>query len=328
MSKEYVVIVDSMSDFEIGYEDPNLVVVETPVTIGDDDCTFLTPDEFYNKQREVFEENNKRRAQKKTPIKISTAAPMAYRIEEEMRKILESGRDAIYVATASSLTSAFSSGRIAVDMINEDDEYENKAIAIDGLSMSALTSILVRSAIKACDTTKEFLYYVFSRRNDTEHFFAVEEWEAFRNSGRISPATLMIAKLVGFKPLMRFDFVDGGKIRKAFCEMKNRSFRALMRYAAKKLQDTISGENHFCTIIHAQNPDGATMLYNEVKKLLPDLNIRFDLEKCRMSPATGVHLGYSAVGLAFMRKPGIYPNAELHRTNQIPREAIYGYEFI
>lgn len=325
MSKEFCVIVDSMADIEIGYTNPNLVVVETPVMIGEDDFTFSTPDEFYDEQQSVFEENDGRRFMKEPLITIRTAAPNPARIEEEMIKILQSGRDAIYVATASSLTSAFQSGRIAVDMILDDYDFKNDAIVVDGQSMSALTSVLVLSAIEACDTTKEFLYYILSRRNDTEHFFAVEEWEAFRNSGRISNATLMMAKLTGFKPLMRFDYLESGE-RKAFCEKKSRSFRSLMQYAARTFRDTVSEDAQFCTIIHAQNPEGAQMLKEEILKVAPNARITFNPETCRMGPATGVHLGYSAVGLAFLRKPGIYPNAEHHRNSKdVSEESIYGY---
>jgi DegV family protein with EDD domain len=314
-----------MADFEIGYSNQNLVVVETPVTIGDEDFTFKTPDEFYDEQQMVFEENEGRRYMKEPLIEIRTAAPNISRLVDEMVNILESGKDAIYVSTASTLTSAFESGRNAVDIINEDYDFKNKAIVIDGLSMSALTSVLVQAALESCDTTKEFLYYIFCRRNDTEHFFAVEEWEAFRNSGRISNTTLLIAKIGHFKPLMRFDFLENGE-RKAFCEKKDIRFRNLMRYAAKALDETIDESVRFCTIIHAQNPEGATMLRDEVLKLRPNLNIRFNLETCRMGPATGVHLGHSAVGLAFMRRPRTYPNAELHRNAQLTSNAIYGYE--
>lgn len=210
MEKEYVVIVDSMADFEIGYSNPNLVIVETPVMIGGDDYSLTNVDEFYDRQKEVFELNNQLRRSNKSPIPIKTSCPTPGRIEEEMRKILESGRDAIYVATASTLTSAFQSGRLAVDMIEEDGNYKNKAIAIDGLSMSALTAVMVKTALKKCNTTDGFIRFIYDRRNDTEHFFTVTEWDAFRDSGRISKATLAIAELVGFKPMMRFDFDDEG----------------------------------------------------------------------------------------------------------------------
>jgi DegV family protein with EDD domain len=323
--KSYVVIVDSMADFEVGYKNPNLVIVETPVMIGEEDYTHATPDEFYTRQKEVFKENVKRRQRGAPPIRIQTAAPNPVRIEEEMRKILESGRDAIYVATASTLTSAFQSGRLAVDMINDDDEYENKAIVIDGLSMSALTAVMVRSALEACETTKEFLYYIFCRRNDTEHFFAVREWDAFRDSGRISKKTLMIANLIGFKPLMRFDFNDNGE-RKAFCEKKSRSFDALIRYASERLRDTICDDDRVCMIVHGQNAEDAMRLKDELSRIVPQLHIWFDPEICRMGPATGVHLGYSAIGLAFLRRPCTYENAERHRDTQIQSEAIYGID--
>lgn len=324
MEKEFVVIVDSMADFEIGYSDPNLVIVETPVMIGGDDYTFADVDDFFNKQKEIFALNNQLRRNNMSPVPIKTSCPTPGRIEEEMRKILEAGKDAIYVASASTLTSAFQSGRLAVDMIEEDGEYENKAICIDGLSMSALTAVMVKEALRACDTTDDFVRFIFDRRNDTEHFFVVTEWDAFRDSGRIPPRTLAIAELVGFKPMMRFDYNEDG-VRKAFCAKKGRHINGLYDFAIKSLKSTIDMPR--CTILHAQNPEGALRLRDMIQKSVPGLEITFDVETSRMGPATGVHLGYSVVGLGFLRRKNTYENAEFHRSTQVPEESIYGYSF-
>lgn len=323
MEKSFVVIVDSMADFEVGYSDPNLVVVKTPVMIGGEDYTNATPDEFFAKQKEIFQYNNQLRRSGQCPIAIKTAAPNIENIREEMVKILRSGKDAIYVASASTLTSAFNSGKIAVQMIEDDDEeFENKAIVIDGLSMSALTAVLVRIALRDCNTTDEFVRFIFDRRNDTEHLFMVTEWDAFRDSGRISPATLAIATISGFKPLMRFEFNDEG-VRKAYAEKKSRHIRKLLKHAVDLMEDTI--DNRFCMILHGENEEGAALLHQMVHEQVPDIITLYHERKTRMGPATGVHLGYSVVGLAFLRKKGIYPNAELHRKMQIPEEGIYGY---
>lgn len=325
MEKEFVVIVDSMADFEIGYSNPNLVVVETPVMIGGEDYSLKPLDEFYKRQKEVFSLNNQLRRDGKCPVPIKTSCPNPARIEEEMRKILETGRDAIYVATASTLTSAFQSGRLAVDMVMEDGEYSNKAICIDGLSMSALTAVLVKAALKMCDTTYSFLRFIYDRRNDTEHLFTVTEWDAFRDSGRISKSTLAIAELIGFKPMMRFDYDEEGT-RKAFCAKKSRQVHKLYEYAINLLKNTIDGND--CMIIHAQNSEGAIKLCEMLAKEVPDLNISFDPEFSRMGQATGVHLGYSAIGLGFLRKRGALENAESHRKQQMQENSIYGYPLI
>ncbi len=317
--KSFVVIVDSMADFRIGYENPNLVIVETPVTIGGEDFTFETPDEFYARQKQVFSERDPR---KRDPIK--TAAPNVGRLIEEMRKILETGKDAIYVSTASTLSSAFMSGRTAVNIINEDEDYKNKAIVIDGLSMSALTALLVEQALKTCDTTQEFLYNIFSRRNDTEHFFSIYDWNAFRDSGRIPKPILRFANLMNYKPLMRFDFDQSG-YRTAICEEKARDMSIILRKAVQRMKCTICPEDYVCKIIHACNPNDAAMLYSEIRSIMPDVEIDFEPKLDRMGNATGVHLGYSAVGFGFMRKTGIYENAEYHRIHQKIEESAYGY---
>ena len=323
MEKSFVVIVDSLADFEIGYSNPNLVIVPVPVFIGgEDDYTNVTPDEFYAKQKEIFAQNEQLRRSGQCPVSIKTSAPNIEDIRAAMVKILESGRDAIYVASASTLTSAFNSGRIAVQMIEDEDEFENKAIVIDGLSMSSLTAVLVKAALRDCDTTDEFVRYIFDRRNDTEHLFMVSEWDAFRDSGRIPAATLAFATIARIKPLMRFDFNDEG-IRKAFAEKKSMSLKSLMKHAVDLMEKTI--DDRFCMVIHADNQEGASMLHNMINERIPDVITTYHELRTRMGPATGVHLGYTAIGLAFLRKKELYPNAEFHRRTQIPEEAIYGY---
>ena len=340
--KEYGVVVDSMADFELGFEDPNISIVQTPVNItdleaqedaelehmgyGPESFKDASPDEFYDRQQEVFEENEERRKKKRLGFTIKTSQPTAYDIKEALVKILKSGRDAIYVATASTLTGAFNSGKTAVELVNEDYDFKNRAICIDGLSMSALTAILVRQAVKICDTTKQFIDFIYDRRNDTEHFFAVEEWEAFKNSGRISPTTLMIANFIKIKPLMRFDYDETGH-RAAYCARKHQSTKILCTHMAKTLHETIDPEFNLAMVIHAQNPDYARKLVREIKKYAPEVNLIGDpdeTDRFRMGPATGVHLGYSAVGLAFLRKKGLYDNAEFHREHQLFSESVVG----
>ena len=125
--------------------------------------------------------------------------------------------------------------------------------------------------------------------------------------------------------MMRFDFDDNG-VRKAFCAKKGRHIRGLYDFAIRSLRDTI--DERYCMIIHAQNPEGATALRDMLRDAVPNLAISADVETNRMGQATGVHLGYSAIGLAFLRKKGTFENAELHRKIQIPDDSIYGYQAI
>ena len=318
MEKSYKVIVDSMADFEIGYSDPNLVIVNTPITIGGEDCTGINPNDFYKRQREVFEQ--------KLDVRIKTDAPKADDLMNAMLDILRSGYDAIYVASASSLTSAFTNGKAAAMTIEDmDEKFENRVVVIDGLSMSALTSVMVRLAMRDCNTTDEFLEYIFDRRNDTEHIFIVSEFTAFRNSGRISAKELALLKVAHLKAMMRFDFVkDSEKERYPYAAQKDFVLKKLFRKAVDLMEATI--DERFCLVIHGANPEGASMLYSMISERMPDVVALFNEGKTRMGPATGVHLGYTGVGLAFMRKKGIYEEAEKHRAEQQFNFCVYEAE--
>ena len=332
MRKGYVIVTDSTMDFEEGFSNPNIVVIKTPVQVAGEDYTEKTPDEFYQKQREVFNYNRRLREHLKHPDKddfvvtggiktITTSCPSIGTIESVILNILDSGRDAIYVTMASTLSSTFASAaRIAINDINESGDYENKAIAIDSLCMSAAGSLLLRMAVESCDTTEEVIEYIYQRRNDVEHFFVVEDCSAFRESGRISATILKVIDMLGIKPLMRFDFNREG-YREAINAKRSRSLQAAFSYMVDTMQDTI--DDLICIVLHADNATGANMLANKIIKLCPEIEVLHGPE-FRMGPAVGVHLGYSAVGLIFMRRPGIYPGAERHRIEQTPESSYYG----
>lgn len=317
--KSFKVIVDSMADFEIGYKNPNLVIVDTPVYFGDEEVTGISPDEFYRKQQEIFEQRQN--------IPIKTSAPKTEDIMNAILDILRAGKDAIYVATASPLTSAFTSGKSAIMAIEDlGEKFENRAIVIDGLSMSALTSVLVRHAMTECNETDEFLEYIFDRRNDTEHIFFASEFTAYQRSGRISEPVLAFLKVARIKAMMRFDFVKNvDKERYAYAANKDFSLKKLFKKAVDMMEETI--DERFCMVIHGDNSKDASTLHSMINERMPDVVTLFNEQKTRMGAATGVHLGYTGVGLAFLRKKGVYPEAEKHREKQRFLECVYEAEF-
>ena len=322
MEKSFIIVTDSTADFEQGFSSPYIRILNTPVSIGNDDYTDATPDEFYDKQRETFERNKKMKESGSYPIQIKTSSPEIGCIQDALEDILKSGKDAIYATMASTLSSTFvAAARIAVEDINDSGKYENRAICIDTLTMSAAGNMLLKEAVLNCDTTEEVLKFIFERRNDVVHSFATEDLEAFRGSGRYSDATLALARFIGIKPFMMFDFNESGE-RKAFCYKKARSVKQLCVAMAKNLIETI--DKKVCIVLHAQNLPAAKTLVETLKRMVPDLKI-ITGENYRMSPAVGVHLGYSAFGLIFMRKPGICEGAEVHRTIQTMEESVFGF---
>jgi hypothetical protein len=119
---------------------------------------------------------------------------------------------------------------------------------------------------------------------------------------------------------MRFDFNRDG-YREAINTKKMRSMQANVSCMINLMKDTI--DDLICIVPYADNATGANMLANRIMKLCPEIEVLSGPE-FRMGPAVGVHLGYSAVGLIFMRRPGIYPGAEKHRKEQTPESSYYG----
>lgn len=325
MSKEYEVVVDSLADVPLNNKNQAIHVVNVPVLIGDEDYTDATPDRFYDRQMQVEVMNRELVKQGKTPVPIRSASPSPTKIKKALEEILSRGKDAIYVATSSALTSTYIGSRGAVELIEESGKYQNKAIAIEGGSMSVLTYLLVRTAMHYCESTDEFIRWIYQHRVDTAHFFVVSNFNALRNSGRVPNSELASGRdTLGTKPLLKFDF-DGAGSRRVSCEMRSDNSRKLFTHAAEIMKLNISPATDECIIVHAQNPTGAMQLYETVLEVCPTISAEVGISY-RMGPATGVHLGYSAVGLAYIRRQHVDSNVEFARSLQNPDELIYGYE--
>lgn len=325
MSKEYEVVVDSLADVPLNNKNQAIHVINVPISIGDEDYTDVTPDQFYDRQMQIDVMNRELIRQDKDPIRIQSASPSPTKIKKALEEILRRGKDAIYVATSSALTSAYLGGRGAVELIKESGKYSNQAIAIDGGSMSVLTYLLVRTAMHYCDSTDEFVRWVFQHRVDTAHFFVVSNLNALSSSGRVRQSELSSGRdILGTKPLLKFGF-DGSGARGVSCEMRSDNSHRLFMRAAEIMRMNISPSTDECIVIHAQNPTGAMQLYETVLEVCPAISVE-EGTSYRMSPATGVHLGYSAVGLAYIQRPHVDANAEFARSLQNSDELIYGYE--
>lgn len=320
-SKQYKIICDSTSDFEIGYRNPNIVIINTPVFIGQTEYTDKTPDEFYERQREAFLDNAISSEQFKT--RISTSTPPLGEIEDAMREILEGGQDAIYATMASTLSSTFKAAQIICEDLN-DEGFEHRAICIDTLCMSAAGSMLLRTAVEKCDTTEEVLRFILDKRYDIEHLFAVEEFEAFKGSGRYPDTLLSLLQSVHAKPLMRFDFISDGS-RHPFHDKMSLSMKLICKRMVNLLKETADPEHKDVIVLHAQNQAAENTLINTVRQKAPDFNLMTGSD-FRMGPAVGVHLGHTAIGMIFFRQKGTYENAEKARRELRLEDSLYGYE--
>jgi len=166
---------------------------------------------------------------------------------------------------------------------------------VDTRTLSIEMGWQVEAAIHALKTgwpLEKILKLMSEVRERSEIIFTLPNLSYLIHGGRISHLKGLLASLLGIKPLIGVDKVDG----KYYDRGKARTFKnailAIPAYIANKFEE---GSRLRVQIGHAGNPEAADQLREATDKAfqcewLPD---------CSISPVLGAHTGRGLVGIAF-----------------------------
>ena len=121
--------------------------------------------------------------------------------------VLESGRDVLYLAFSSGLSTTCNSARLAAGMLKET--YPDAAVTVvDTLCASAgqgLLVYLVAEKKKAGATLEECEAYAKELLPSLVHWFTVDDLVYLKRGGRVSAAAAFVGGLIGIKPVLHVD---------------------------------------------------------------------------------------------------------------------------
>ena len=136
-----------------------------------------------------------------------TAAINPDTFSASFEKILDEGRDILYLGFSSGLSTTFNSARIAAEGLKE--KYpERRIVVIDTLCASAGQGLLVYLAVKKKAegaTLDENAEYVRSLILKVCHWFTVDDLIYLKRGGRISALSYFVGSAIGIKPVMHVD---------------------------------------------------------------------------------------------------------------------------
>ncbi len=119
-------------------------------------------------------------------------------------KILQQGKDILYISLSSALSCMHATGQIAAEELRE--EYpDRKIIIIDSLSACMGEGLLVYYAAEKREagmSLEELAEYVTNQRLHTIHWFTVDDLMFLRRGGRVGSLSAMAGTLLGIKPIM------------------------------------------------------------------------------------------------------------------------------
>ena len=207
---------------------------------------------------------------------------------EEMEKILNEGKDILYLGFSSGLSNTFNAGRIAAEEMSQ--KYpEAKVYACDTLCASLGEGLLVYLAAKkrlAGASIDEVRDFVEENKLHLCHEFTVDDLMFLKRGGRVSATTAVIGTALGIKPVMHVDN-EGHLVKVGTARGRRASIDALFNRVKARAIDI---ENQPVFICHGDCIDDANYL---VGRLTGELGVK-----------EAVYIGYTGVVIGSHSGPG------------------------
>ncbi len=252
--RDYVILTDSGTDLSAKMAQQLDIEILDLMVIMENDApkpnSTVDPKEFYSFLREKHT--------------ATTSAINSDTFTETMEKIINDGKDVIYLGFSSGLSNTYNAGRLAAEELSE--KYpDSKIYAIDTLCASLGEGMLVYLAAKkkqAGATIDELRDYVESTKLHLCHWFTVEDLMFLKRGGRVSAATAVVGTMLNIKPVMHVD--NAGKlIKMGTARGRKASIDALL----EKTKATVT-ETDVMFICHGDCVDDANYLAGRLKSEL------------------------------------------------------------
>ena len=285
--REYVIMTDSCCDLteQLANE---LGIVVLPLTLLMDgqeyhnylDGREIAPKDFYNRIR--------------SGSMPTTSAVNVGEFEEAMRPILAAGKDLIYLAFSSGLSTTYQSACIAAEGLRSEFP-DAKLHVVDTLAASMGQGLLVYLCAqqkKAGKTVDELRDYAEEIKLQICHWVTVDDLNHLKRGGRVSAATALFGTMLTIKPIIHVDN-DGHLINVAKARGRKVS---LMTLADEMEKRAIDPANQTIFISHGDCEEDVNLLADELRK-------RFGVKEIVVNyvgPVIGAHTGAGVVALFFV----------------------------
>lgn len=288
--KDYILLMDVSGDVDRSYVEQGKVkllpmefIINGEVHVYTDDETGMSAVDFYDFVRE------------KAPMSTTQISPSKW--AEYFEPYLKEGHSVLCLCLSSGLSSSYNSACTAADELKQ--KYPDlDVLPIDSLRATGITGVICERMIANKDkgmTIKENFDDVNEFKNLTYACAYVDDLDSLKRGGRISKTVAFVGGLLGIKPLIQFN-ADGtlsmwGKQR-GYKPSMNKMVEYYLERADISQPQTVY-------ITHANDEAYAMELSDKIKEAHPNCDVKIRL----LSPIIGVHLGPSAMVLAFVGKP-------------------------
>ncbi len=286
--RDYIIMTDSCADLS-AQEVAELQLTVVPLSYTIDGETYVNyPDHSEMDPKEFYRRLNAGSRSVTSAVNVGTFV-------DAMRPILESGKDILYIAFSSALSTTYQSACIAAEDLHQ--EFPDATIrVIDSLSASRGQGLLVYYAVGEKNKGKsleEVAQFVMDMIPHNCHWFTVMDLNHLKRGGRVSPAAAMVGTMLNIKPVLHVN--DRGELEPV---TKSRGMKGALTELVNRMEQTGNQPlaDQRVLICHADCQDSVDF----VTKLLQD---RFGVKDIRadyIGPVIGSHTGQGTLGLFFI----------------------------
>ena len=226
----------------------------------------------------------------------TTAAINADTFTGAFSSVLEEGKDILYVAFSSGLSTTVNSAHMAAEELKE--KYpDRKIIIVDTLAASAGGGLMVYMAVAKKNegaTIEENAAYIESLIPHHCIWFTVDDLEYLKRGGRVSPLVAFAGGILGIKPILQMD-EEGHLIKVSTARGRKKAIEAL---ANKYAELSYVEKNTPIFVSHGDCEEDARQLVALLKE-------RHGAEVTLLTeigPVIGSHSGPGTIALFFLGK--------------------------
>lgn len=278
--KKFAIMSDSSCDlskenrkrYDIDYIDMRLLYEDKDIP-ADLDWKVLSMKEFYDLLR--------------SNVRIRTTQVNAAEYEVAFEKYISEGRDVLYIACSSGLSSSYKQSLIAREkMLSKYPEA--KIICIDsrrachGLGTLCLTAADLRAEGKTIEETAE---YIENHKQEVHQFGAVDNLVYLKRAGRVTALAAVFGGLLQVKPIIISDVLGQNLATEKVKGRKN----SIIRVADRIAENYTQHEHQRIFVVHADCEDEAIWLKDLIRERIPDKEIPIHIEP--LGPIIGASAG-------------------------------------
>ncbi|MBR2765433.1 MAG: DegV family protein [Blautia sp.] len=273
---DYLIMTDSSADIPQAFIDRHdLGIIPMVLEIGDKEYIHQVLDGWDYK--EFFKKLSTETG------RTSQIVPSVYM--EHFGKVLDQGKDILYISLSAGLTSTLDSASLAAANLREDYP-DRKIVCMDSRAATGGQGMLVMYALENQDngmTLEENTAWIEENRLRICHWFTVDDLDFLKRGGRISPTIAWIGGKLHIKPILRI--VEDGTLE--ITEKVRGSKTARSTITSRFMNSDFDPAHPYVFICHGDIEPEALEIKKEIMKHQPLAQV-FVMP---MSPVISVHTG-------------------------------------